>query len=176
MDAMLVDDNAENDRSLFVDSVEKLSRHNHADTDTYIFTEQELLNYSSSIAAEWLRVSKSEQHLADCLQRVVNKQRREIESLQAKLAMQAEIIKNVNDFFIGAMISLPKALSRNLEMCDSYTQADVDAFMQGKKAEIEKGVLAEAAEDAKEWAMQYVTEDNAPMNVKEFVLSHGGVR
>lgn len=28
-----------------------------------------------------------------------------------------------------------------------------------------------AAEDAKEWAMQYVTKDSAPINVKDFILA-----
>jgi len=41
--------------------------------------------------------------------------------------------------------------------------------------EADKQKLIEAldmsAEDAKDWAMQYVTEDNAPVNVKEFVSS-----
>lgn len=28
-----------------------------------------------------------------------------------------------------------------------------------------------AADDAKDWAMQYVVEDNAPVNVKDFIMA-----
>ena len=57
--------------------------------------------------------------------------REEIESIQAKLAMQAEAITNAD--VRSGMIRVREALNA--------TQADVDAFMAKKKAEWEKSVV-----------------------------------
>jgi hypothetical protein len=66
------------------------------------------------------------------------------------------------------------AISECHPVRDLYT---IPQDQSAKIAELEadKQKLIEAldmsAEDAKDWAMQYVTEDNAPVNVKEFVSS-----
>ena len=79
----------------------------------------------------------------------------EIESLQAKLAMQAEAldaIANDSDHPIytregrSSGMSMEAIYEELATTALNATQADVDAFMQGKKMEWEKGVLEEAAD------------------------------
>ena len=71
----------------------------------------------------------------------VIKLQRTVESLQAKLAMQAEALKRISG---NNLQSNPCAVA---EQTLNATQADVDAFMAKKKAEWEKGVLEEAKKE-----------------------------
>ncbi len=69
----------------------------------------------------------------------------EIESLKAKLAMQAALLDDIQDYVSGARVPLHPVLQDRLNNFNA-TQADVDNWLAKKKAEWEKGVLEEASE------------------------------
>lgn len=73
----------------------------------------------------------------------VNAAREEIEQLQARVAMQADLLFQLEYREHGYCIRYPS--QEAVEQLLNARQADVDASMAKKKAEIEKGVLEEAA-------------------------------
>jgi len=142
--------------------------------------ELEIMNLKEGIESYSFRLNKYreeiEQLKAELLVAPYVVYSNKIESLQAKLAMQDVALKDlyaqiqtfaVNfgeaDFYTGDAL---KAINA--------TQADVDNWMQGKKAEWKKGVLEEASEHP----MFRTTEESASFGESLRVLAkeRGGVR
>ena len=124
MDAMLIDDNAEDSmRSKFIDLVDRYSIHAHKDTDTYVFTEQELQNYSSALVAEWMCVTKMD---------------KEIEHLKAKVAILMEAgHKLLNHVYYECSNDDGVQL---MEDALTETDSDVQKFISGIKADCLTGM------------------------------------